>query len=172
MANATIVQRQLQKGRPDRASDGLSRRDQRDRRATSALEPAADVGDERREHARRAEQAHQYAVAGVKLEDAAGSREHEARGHHRAAKYHHPAHAELARQPACDDAADSRADVDDGAGTGWAGARRAELGRDRLHGDHCDQRRAVAESEDDQRRRCGDPGRAAVEQGRIRRHIF
>ena len=54
-------------GRPDEAGEIAAARDQRQRRAAAAVEPAADIDIERRVEAGIAEQAHEQAVAEPEL---------------------------------------------------------------------------------------------------------
>ena len=57
----------LEDRRPDRAGDVAAARNQRQRRAAAAIEPAADIDVERRVHAADAEKSHEQALADIEL---------------------------------------------------------------------------------------------------------
>ena len=59
--------RALEDGRPDEAGEIAAARDQRQRRAAAAVEPAADIDEQRRVQSGVAEQAHEQAVADIEL---------------------------------------------------------------------------------------------------------
>ena len=66
-APAEVRDRTLEDGRPDEAGEIAAAGNQRQRRAAAAVEPAADIDEQRRVQSGVAEQAHEQAVADVEL---------------------------------------------------------------------------------------------------------
>ena len=123
--------------RPDRAADALPGRDQADRQAAPALEPAHRVDGQRAVNGRVAEQPHHRAVNEVQLPlgvDRAGK--HRAGAHHGHAEQGHRARSGTVEPVAHSDAADPGADEEERVGEGRHGARPVEIARDLLQAHH------------------------------------
>ncbi len=100
----------LEHRRPDRAGRIGAARDQCQRRAAAAVEPAADIDVGRRVHGADAEEAHEQALAQVELPGLAAGRQREPDADHHGAEHDGPAHADPLGDVAHDDAAGAEAD--------------------------------------------------------------
>ena len=107
-APAEIRDRALEDGRPDEAREIAAAGNQRQRRAAAAVEPAADIDEQRRVQPGVAEQAHEQAVAEIELPRRAERRNEQADGDHHRADDHGPADAVAVGEPAHQHAADAR----------------------------------------------------------------
>ena len=110
LAPAELGDAGLEQVRPQGARQRLARGDHGHGCAPAAIEPAADIGHDRREYAGGAEQTHQQAVSHIEVRESAGGGEDEAGGDHCRTEQHDAADAEPARQPSRRDAAEGRTD--------------------------------------------------------------
>jgi hypothetical protein len=101
-------------------------------------------------------------VTEIELGDAAQCRDEQPGGEHDRSKQNDAANADPAGEPPGRDAADGGADQDQRSGRGRRRARRAQVGRNRRKRNDRDQRRAVRDRQDGERRAGGNPGGAAV----------
>ena len=156
-------ERSLKRRGPDHPGDVLTRRDQRQCGAAAAVEPAADVDQQRRIKRAAAEQADEQRVAEIKCPDPADRRHRQAEGGHHRAKDHGSPNPDPVGNPAHQNAAGPGADPDQSGGESDYRAVAAECRGDRLQPDHDNQRRAVGDRQYSNRQRGHDPGRAALD---------
>src|SRR5262249_53391837 len=132
-------------------------RDQRERRAAPAVEPAADIDVERGVEARIADQAHEEAVADPQRQAGAEGRDAEADADHDGAGDHGPAEALARRDRPPRAAAKPGAEPGERGGERRNRARVAGVGRDRLEADRDDPQAAEREGEAGERYRGDNP---------------
>ena len=141
----------LEDRRPHRAGEIGAARDQRERRAAPAIEPAAHIDVERRVDAAIAEKADEQPVAEIELPRRAERGDREADADHQRAEHHRPAHADAVGDATHHEAAEADAEPAQRSRERRCRARPAELGGDRLQGHHGDPWRAERKSHGDER---------------------
>ena len=109
-------QRVLKDRWPDHAGDVLPGRDQRQRGAATAVEPAADIDQHWRVERAAAEKADQNRMPEVERPDLAGRRDRQPERCHYRAEDYHPAHSDAIGDPPHQHAAAAGPDPDEGSG--------------------------------------------------------
>ena len=156
---ARVRDRALEDRRPDRPREVAAARDQRERRAAAAVEPAAHIDIERRVHAADAEETHEQRLAEVELPTRAAGRERKAHRDHQRTENDGPAHPDAFGDDAHDDAAGAIADPGQRTRQGRYRAQAAGFRGNRLERDNRDPGRAERQRQDHQRDRRDHPGR-------------
>ena len=122
----------LEHRRPHRAGEIAAARDQRQRRAAPAVEPAADIDVHRRIDAAEPDQADEQSVPDPQRPGRAERRDRKPDADHQRAEQHGPARADAVGDAAHHDAADAGAEPGERAGERRNRARAADLGGDVL----------------------------------------
>ena len=122
--------------RPDHSGKTLARADNADGEAPVVLKPAADIGGQRREEGRAAEEAKHPAIDEVELKRAGGvAGENAAEADHAGADHRGDSHAASVETPAHEDAANAGTGILQGIGDRGHGAGPVKFGGD---GFECD----------------------------------
>ena len=155
---AEVGDRALEDRRPDRAGEIEPARQQRERRAAAAIEPAADIDIERRVEPGIAEQPDEQAVAEIELPGLAERRDQSPMQTDTAPKITVAADAVALRERPHHQAADGAAEPGERACERRRRARAAEIGGDRLQADRHDPQRAERRREQHERYARDHPG--------------
>ena len=148
IAPAGISDEPRENRRPHRAGEISAARNQSQRRAAAAVEPAADIDVTRRVDAADADQADEQAVPDIKRPGRPQRRQSQPDGDHRSAEDDGEAYADMLGNATHQDAAEAGADPHQGAGEGRNRALAVDLGGDVLQRDHGDPWRAERDRHD------------------------
>ncbi len=155
----------LKHRRPYGARHKLTACDQRQRGATPAVEPVADINVARRIDAGIAEKADEQAVAQPEPPAVVAGGNHEADGDHQCAERHGPLHADAVGDAAHGDASARRSEPRQGIGQCRNRARAAQFSGDLLQRDDCDEGSAVGNRHDAEGGECHQPRGACFDTG-------
>jgi hypothetical protein len=147
----------LEQRRPDRACHVGAARNQRERRAAVAIEPAAHINIERRVHAADTEKSHEQALPHIELPGLAAGGEHQPRANHRGTENDDPSHPHPFRDRPHHNAARAQSDPRERARQGWDRAQSAGFRRDQLERDDDDPGSAERQRQDNQHHARNDP---------------
>jgi hypothetical protein len=143
----------------------LTGRDQRQRRAAPAVEPAADIDDQRRIQRAVAEETDQHGVTDQHRPEIAGRRDGEAERDHRRAEHDRCPNADALGDLPHENAAEPGAEPRQRADERHELALRAEILGDRLQPDDGEQRRSIRDRQQRQDQPGRDPGIARFDAG-------